>query len=115
MDRRTPARRVAGLAAPFSLASVRGRIVFGFALLVIILAAVVAGAAWLAEEHRSALARAESGAATVSSLKDAQSSGALAMVKLQGYLISGDETLTPGVRADLASSMEHLEDARAFE
>ena len=106
---------MAGLAAPFFLASVRGRIVFGFALLVIILAAVVAGAAWLAEEHRSALARAESGAATVSSLKDAQSSGTLAMVKLQGYLISGDETLAPGVRADLASSMEQLEEARAFE
>src|SRR3990172_7010275 len=92
MDRQTPPRRRAGLTPPFFLASVRGRIVFGFALLVVILAAVASGAAWLAREHGEELSQMEQRSATVSQLQDGFGEGVYAMALHELYVNTGDET-----------------------
>lgn len=49
---RIPRPRLTGWPKPALPSSVRARIIAGFALLVIILAAVVAGSAWLERQHR---------------------------------------------------------------
>ncbi len=59
------------------LPSARGRIIAGFGLLVLILAIVVAGSAWLTREHRSAMTEMQEHIATTSLLQDAKVSGAL--------------------------------------
>ncbi len=97
------------------LSSARGRIIAGFALLVIILVAGAAGSAWLTREHRSDLAEVQEHAATAFLLQDAQLNGALVLIELQRYLASGDETAVSELRAHLAATTASLADARAME
>src|SRR3989337_1273835 len=115
MDRQTPPRRRAPLPPPLFLASVRGRIVFGFALLVLILVTVVAGAAWLAREHRTELAEMEQITGTASALDGAKADGAIGFALLQTYLVSGNEALMPDIEANLEASREHVKLAIAQE
>src|SRR3990172_7404028 len=115
MDRQTPPRRRAGLAPPLFLASVRGRIVFGFALLVVILVAVVTGSAWLQRQHERQLGDMERRAATVSLLRDAEKDGAIAFATVQAYVLSGNETLLPDIRANRDASFAAAADAVARE
>src|SRR3990172_9155836 len=115
MDRQTPPRRRAGLAPPFFLASVRGRIVFGFALLVLILVTVVAASAWLQRQHQRHLGDMESRAATVSLLRDSEREGAIAFATVQAYILSGNETLLPDIRAGWDASFAKAADALARE
>lgn len=115
MDRQTPPRRLAGLTPPFFLSSVRGRIIAGFGLLVLILAVGAAGSVWLAREHRSDLTDMEGRATTVSLLQDAEANGTLAILLLQRYLVTGDETEVAAIRSSAAAVMESLAAARAQE
>src|SRR3990170_4409329 len=114
MDRQSPARRMLGLPPSF-LASVRGRIVFGFALLVLILVAVVAGATWLAREHRVQLARMQGVGNTKSLLQDAKGSGTTSFALLQLYLASGDESLVPEFQASRDAAIKAAADATTKE
>ncbi|TET94715.1 MAG: hypothetical protein E3J29_07885, partial [Dehalococcoidia bacterium] len=61
-----------GWAKPALPSSVRGRIIAGFGLLVIILVVVVTASAWLHREHQSDMAEMELHAATASLLQDTQ-------------------------------------------
>ncbi|HEU4759284.1 MAG TPA: diguanylate cyclase, partial [Dehalococcoidia bacterium] len=97
------------------LCSVRGRIIAGFALLVLILVGVVAGSAWLAHEHRATVSGMERDAAVVSLLKDAKLSGVLALVLLQQYVITGDESMVPVMRSYWGTGIEDLAKAQDFE
>src|SRR3990172_11638171 len=115
MDRRAPPRRRVGLMPPFFLASVRGRIVFGFALLVLILVAVVAASAWLQRQHRHHLHEMEDRAATVSLLQDAEGDGSIAFATVQAYILSGNESLLPDIRASREASFAAAMDALARE
>ena len=115
MDRQTPPRRRAGLTLPLFLASVRGRIVFGFALLILILVAVVAGAAWLTREHRTELAEMEQITETASAQDGAKADGSVGFALLQTYLVSGNEALVPDIEANLEASREHVKLAIAQE
>lgn len=108
MDRQTPPGRRAGLTPPFFLASIRGRIIAGFGLLVLILIAGAAGSAWLAREHQSALTAADHEAIALSLFRDAKAEGALAMSLLQLYVTTGDETLVPEIRSSAASTVRNL-------
>ncbi len=108
MDKQTSPRKVAGLASPFFLASVRGRIIAGFGLLVLILATGAAGSAWLAREHQSAITTANHEAIALSLFRDAKADGALAMSLLQLYATTGDETLVPEIRSSAASTVRNL-------
>ncbi len=97
------------------LCSVRGRIIAGFGLLVLILVGVVAGSAWLVREHRSELAETDHDTGTVLLLQDAKLNGVQAFALLELYLITGDETLVPAIRPQLATAQESLASARARE
>lgn len=95
------------------LSSVRGRIIAGFGLLVLILAAVVAGSAWLAREHRSDLAEMERHAAITSLLEEARFDATLANLLLERYVIAGNETAVPVIRSFAAMATDSLAEARA--
>src|SRR3990172_3734070 len=115
MDTQTPPRRLAGLMPPFFLASVRGRIVFGFALLVIVMAAGAASSAWLTREHSSELSQMEQRTPTVSLLQDGFGEGAYAMALLELYVATGDETVVPEIRSSLAAATENARQAQVQE
>ncbi len=98
---------------PALLSSVRGQIIAGFGLLVLILVAVLAGSAWLTREHQSDLALLEHRAASVSLLQDEETNRTLATLLLQRYLVTGDEADVPAIRSSMAAVMESLAEARA--
>lgn len=95
--------------------SVRGRIVAGFGLLVLILAGVAGGSAWTERQHGSDLEHMEQRAAAASLLQEVKLGGTRALALLQQYAISGDETLVPVIRSGLATATDTLEKARAQE
>ena len=95
--------------------SVRGQIVVGFGLLVLIVVTGAAGSVLLGQAHRSDMSNMESRTTTASLLEEAQLDGTVAMITLQSYVITGDETLIPNIRAQLASATRALTKAIASE
>jgi len=99
---------------PF-LSSVRGRIVAGFGLLVIILAVGAVGSAWQTRTHQSDLAEMQTAAATVSLLQETEGDATFAVALLQLYVSTGDEKPIPEIRSNLATAKERLLGAEAEE
>jgi len=95
--------------------SVRGRIIGGFGLLVIILAVVVAGAASLSRKHQSDLDAVEYHTSIADLLQDTEIAAATSATYLVGYLNTGDELLLPPLRSALATSEENMIAAVALE
>ena len=81
---------------PRVLSSVRGRILSGIGLMVVILVAVAAGFAWQVSEHRSTTAALQEHAEITFLLLDAQASAESAAAAVQRYVIIGDEVIIPG-------------------
>ena len=102
-------------AKPALPSSVRERIIAGFGLLVIILAVVVASAAWLSREHQSDLAAMEHHTSIADLLQDTEIAAATSATYLVGYLSTGDELLLPPLRSALATSEENMVAAVALE
>jgi diguanylate cyclase (GGDEF)-like protein len=102
-------RRWPRLRAP---SSVKGRIIVGFGLLIIILAVVVAGAAWLDREHQSDTAEAEQRSDTASLLQEAESNGEALIPLLQLYVITGDESVVAQLISQGLAVTASLEEAR---
>lgn len=111
-DARTPETR-RWWPTPRGLPSVRGRIIGGFGLLVIILIGVVAGSAWQEHTHRSDLAELESHSTIASLLQEAQADAGTAALLLQRFVISGEEYLPPEVQTHAAGAVESLNEAVA--
>jgi diguanylate cyclase (GGDEF)-like protein/PAS domain S-box-containing protein len=84
--------RDAGVRIPQTRVSVRGYITLGFALMIVILLTVIAGSAWLAHEHRSALSEAERNAHQAELLKEAQTASTTELTIILLYIASGDES-----------------------
>ncbi len=78
------------------LSSVRGRILSGIGLMVVILVAVAAGSAWQVYEHRLTTAALQERAEITFLLLDAQANAELAASSVQRYVIVGDEVVIPG-------------------
>lgn len=97
------------------LSSVKGRVIVGFGLLVLVLVAVVTGSAWLAREHRSRLAEMQSDSNTVSLLQQTQFEGSAGVVNVSHYVLTGDESLVPQVRERLRAATDALTQAIAGE
>ena len=102
------------------LSSVRGRIIAGFAFLVLILVGVAAGSAWQVHKHQSDSATMEEHADTAFMLQNALVNAEAAASGLQRYVmiggetpVVGDEDLLPGVRSDMAEAEESLTQAIA--
>jgi diguanylate cyclase (GGDEF)-like protein len=97
---------------------VRGRIIVGFGVLVLILVAVAAGSAWQVREHRSHTGAMEEHADTAFLLKDVHVHAEAAAADLQRYvlvgdesLVGGEETLIPEIRSDIGAAVESLTQA----
>jgi diguanylate cyclase (GGDEF)-like protein len=73
------------------LASVKGRVIFGFGLLIIILVGVIAGAAFQTRAHQAAIADAERHSKTASLLQTAEANASISGLLLQRYVISQDD------------------------
>jgi diguanylate cyclase (GGDEF)-like protein/PAS domain S-box-containing protein len=97
------------------ICSVRGRIIVGFGLLVIILATFAAGSIWLTRQHHSHLTEMEEHADTTALLQEAKLSGSITLTVLQSYLLTGDETTIPEIRAYLAIAEDSITAASATE
>ena len=97
------------------LSSVRGRIIAGFGLLIIILIVIVAGSAWLARGHQSALAKLEATAATANLLEDASLNATLANLLLERYVVTGNEEVVPVIGSSMATVRDRLAEAHAQE
>ncbi len=95
------------------LASVRRGILAGFALLVLILVAVVAGSAWLVREYQKDSAEMQQHAARASQLQQTEANASIAALLIQRYLLAGDETLVPEIRGGAAAAVSSLTEARA--
>ena len=103
-----------------TLSSVRGRIIVGFAFLVLILVAVAAGSAWQVREHKSDTAAMAEHADTAFMLQNALVNAEAAASGLQRYVtlggetpVAGDEELLPRIRSDMAGAEESLAQAIA--
>src|SRR3990172_2392328 len=80
------------------LSSVRGRIITGFGLLVLILAIVAGGSAWQVRSHQRYLNDLDSHSSTATLLQEAEAQGGIAALSLQRYVIAEDAALPPGVQ-----------------
>ncbi len=81
---------------PRVLSSVRGRILSGIGLIVVILVAVAAGFAWQVSEHRSTTDALQDHAEITFLLLDARANAESAAASVQRYVIVGDEVIIPG-------------------
>src|SRR3989304_9626121 len=121
MDRSSATGSASGTrSAARKIFSVRGRIIGGFGLLVIILIVVAAGSAWQVRTHQSDLAAMEEHATTHVLLKDAHLRSEVAAAAFQRYItvgdepqITGDEALLPEIRSNVAVAQEDLTQALA--
>ena len=84
--------------------SVRGRIITGFALLVMILAIVAAGSAWQVRAQQTDLNDLESYSRRATTLQEAEAQAGVAALTLQRYVIAENAALPPGVQ--LASEVQ---------
>ena len=79
---------------PRFLSSVRGRILSGIGLIVMILVAVAAGFAWQVSEHRSTTDALQDHAEITFLLLDARANAESAAASVQRYVLVGDEVIT---------------------
>jgi diguanylate cyclase (GGDEF)-like protein len=80
----------------------------GFGLIVVILGAAIVGSAFMVRDYQSAVAEMEAGSRVSSLVQDTRSDGGNAALMLQRYVISGDETLIPDIRASASSAVEKI-------
>ncbi len=90
--------------APRGIFSVRGRIIIGFGLLVIVLAIVAGGSAWQVRTHQRTINELESHSRRATLLQDAEAQAGVAALTLQRYVIAENAALPPGVQ--LASEVQ---------
>ena len=89
---------------PRRLFSVRGRIIIGFGLLVVILAGVAGGSAWQVHTHQADLDDLELHSRRATHLQEAEAQAGIAALTLQRYVIAENAALPPGVQ--LASEVQ---------
>jgi diguanylate cyclase (GGDEF)-like protein len=97
------------------LSSVKGRIIVGFGLLVVVLAAVVAGSAWLARKHQSDLDTMEHHTYIADLLQETEIASGTTATFLYGYVNTGNELLLPTLQSSLDSSQRSMDEAVAIE
>jgi diguanylate cyclase (GGDEF)-like protein len=109
-------RQGAGWSAQWNpLGSVRSAIVASFAVLVLILIAVVAGAAWLVREYQTDTALMEEKADTALLLQGAESHVGTAGLMLQRYAFDGDPAWVPEIVSSADSASLNLDMVRERE
>lgn len=112
----TGMRRALAVARGFSPwpASLKARIIAGFALGVLMLAVVTAASASQQQVHRDDIRRLESHSKIASDLQGAEAEGAIAAMLLQRYVTTGDEYLVTEIEGHAAAAVEHLTSVIAY-
>lgn len=95
--------------------SVKGLVLGGFAVLVLILIAVVAGSAWLVREHQANLAEMEHHTVMADLLQETQADLGTSAGFLFGYITTGNELLLPTINDALTSSLLSINQAAALD
>ena len=95
------------------LSSVRGRIIIGFGLLIIIIAAGAGGSAWWVREHQVAMSETGEHAAIADLLQDARFQVTLADLLLERYVVTGNDGIVPAIQSSTATSIDSLAEAVA--
>ncbi len=95
------------------LNSVKAGLIAGCGLLVLILVSVVAGSAWLVREYQSDTAEMQQRANTASQLQQAEANASIAALLMQRYLLAGEKTLAPEIRASASTAVQALTDAKS--
>ncbi|MBI2914194.1 MAG: PAS domain S-box protein [Chloroflexi bacterium] len=100
----------------FSLpCSVGCRIAAGFGLLILILAVVVAGSTWLAREHAAVVDELQAHSIDASLIREARMDGAYALILVQLYVSTGDESFLASSGSAAARASDALAEGRARE
>lgn len=88
--------------------SVKSRVLAGFGLTVVILVASLVGSALMVRDYQAAVAEMETGSRIASLVQDTRSDAGNAALLVQRYVISGDETLVPEIRANTAAAVDEI-------
>ncbi len=99
------------LRAHVSGTSVRSRVVSGFALLILVLAGVTAGATWQELVHHTDLAELQAHSSEASLLQNAEAQASIAGLLLQRYVAAGDESYVPEISTHAATAQQSLTEA----
>ncbi len=95
------------------LRSVRRGLVAGFALLVLVLIAVVVGSAWMVREYQADTAKMEEKADTALLLQGAESHVGTAGLALQRFAFDGDPVWIPSIMSSADGASQKLDTVRA--
>jgi diguanylate cyclase (GGDEF)-like protein len=98
-----------------ALSSVKGRIIVGFGLLVVVLITVVAGSAWLARKHQTDLDTMEHHTYIADLLQETEIASGTTATFLYGYVNTGNQLLLPTLQSSLDSSQRSMDEAVAIE
>ena len=90
------------------VASVKSRVLAGFGLTVTILVASLVGSALMVRSYQADVAEMESGSRIASLVQDTRSDAGNAALLLQRYVISGDETLIPEIKANTSAAVDEV-------
>ncbi len=100
------AREIKGFLDLRLISSVKGRVLIGFGLIVVILGASLVGSALMVMDYQSAVGDMEKHNHIASLVQDTRSEAGNAALTLQRYVISGDETDLPTLRQSTAAALE---------
>lgn len=104
----TPSRRFRPLTF---VSSVRGRIIVGFGVMVLILAVLSAGAVALVRQHRDQLREMEGLANSVALFQSVEIDSTSAISNARSYAATGDESLPPVIEEQISSAKANLGEA----
>ncbi len=88
--------------------SVKSRVLAGFGLTLLVLVASLVGSALMVRDYQSAVAEMETGSRIASLIQDTRSDAGNSALLLQRYVIVGDETLPPEIRANTAAAVDEI-------
>ncbi|MFQ5473475.1 MAG: diguanylate cyclase [Dehalococcoidia bacterium] len=94
-------------------ASVKGRIVGGFALISLVFAIAVSASVWQERVQYDAARELDRRSSTATLLQEAEAKAGISALLLQRYVIAGDETLIPEIQSHAAAAVDNLTQAVA--
>jgi diguanylate cyclase (GGDEF)-like protein len=91
--------------------SVRGSVLLGFGVLIIITSVIVGGSVFTVREYQSDTAEMQKRANLSSELQTAEANGSVAALLLQRYVVAGDERLVTEIQLSAAAAVQSLDRA----
>ena len=108
-----PSRRRSGLLGRVLPSSVRGLVIAGFGLLVVVLGCVTLGASWQVRQHQADLSELEHHSTEASLLQTAEAQAGIAALALQRYVSTGSDSNVAEINLHADNAQASLEAALA--